>query len=192
MQPVKFSRGHRQPDSGGTGIEADFFSNALSGDVMLFGLSYFTVFHVFISLLAIGSGLIAACAYTNGRLPKFTTAFFLLMTLATNLTGFLFPFKGVTPAFTLGIISSVVFAISVLALYAFRLSGLWRAIYAVGALILLYLNVFVLVVQSFLKIPPLHALAPNGNEPVFFITQGVVFMLFLIGGYREVRRFHPA
>jgi MFS family permease len=99
---------------------------------------------------------------------------------------------GVTPAIGTGILSVIVLAAAFAGLYVFHLEGPWRWIYLVSAAIALYLNVFVLIIQAFLKIPPLHALAPNGNEPPFAIVQGIVLVVFVIGGFMAVRRYRTA
>jgi hypothetical protein len=116
---------------------------------------------------------------------------FLTTTAATSLTGFGFPFHGFTPAIGVGIISCVILALAIAGLYAFHLTGAWRWIFVVGSVIAQYLNVFVLVVQSFLKLPALHTLAPHGNEPPFAIAQGIVLVAFVWAGALAVRRFHP-
>lgn len=159
---------------------------------MLFGFTYFTLLHVAISLIAIVAGIpVVARMISPGRLTRWTT-FFFAFTIGTTLTGFLFPFRGVTPAFITGIVSSVVLAAALYALYGARLAGPWRAIYVVTTLIAFYLNVFVLVVQSFQKIPALNALAPTGSEPPFAIAQGIVLIGFVVLGWMALKRFHPA
>jgi hypothetical protein len=120
-----------------------------------------------------------------------TTSVFLLFTVLTSVTGFLFPFHGVTPAIKLGIISCVLLAFALAGRYLFALRGAWRWIYVVTAVMALWANVFVLVVQSFLKVPALHALAPKGSEPPFAIVQGIVLIAFIVAGYLAVRRFRP-
>jgi hypothetical protein len=110
----------------------------------------------------------------------------------TSVTGFFFPFKGITPAIILGILSLVVLAAAIAARYAFHLAGSSRWIYVVGSVVALYFNVFVLVVQAFLKIPALHALAPKGSEPPFAIAQGIVLVFFILAGIRSVKRFTPS
>ena len=80
---------------------------------------------------------------------------------------------------------------AIVALYTKHLAGPWRWIYVVGAVAAQYFNVFVLVVQTFLKVPALHELAPNQNEPPFAVTQLVVLVVFAILGTLAVRRFHP-
>jgi len=163
---------------------------------MMLGLSLsaFTTLHVVISLIAIVAGLIVMFGmvgpYKSGNL----TGIFLLFTILTSVTGFMFPFNGVTPGILIGILSCILLAIACLALYARHLSGAWRWIYLLTALISLYLNVFVLVIQSFLKIPPLHELAP-GNPPAgpaFAVVQGIVLIFFVIMIVQVWRRFQPA
>jgi len=119
------------------------------------------------------------------------TLFFLVTTIATSVTGFFFHREQLLPSHIVGILSLVVLAVTVLALYTYRLRGIWRAVYVVGAVISLYLNVFVGVVQSFLKVPALHQLAPQGNEPPFAIAQGVVLLLFIVLGFLAFKRFRP-
>jgi hypothetical protein len=159
---------------------------------MIFTLQAFTIFHVIISLVAILAGLIVLYGWLTARRLDGWTLVFLLFTLATSVTGFLFPFHGFTPAIGTGILSIFVLAAAFAGLYAFHLDGSWRWIYLVSAAIALYLNVFVLVIQAFLKIPTLHALAPNGNEAPFAVVQGIVLLLFVIGGVLAVRRYRPA
>ncbi|WP_311029977.1 hypothetical protein [Mesorhizobium koreense] len=158
---------------------------------MILTLQAYTIFHVVISLIAIIAGLIVLHGWLTARRLDGWTLIFLLFTLATSVTGFFFPFNGFTPAIGTGILSVVVLLAAFAALYAFHLEGSWRWIYLVSAAIALYLNVFVLIIQAFLKIPALHALAPNGNEPPFAIVQGIVLVLFVIGGFLAVRRYRP-
>ena len=157
-----------------------------------FGSQAFTLFHVALSLVGILTGLVVLRGLLTNHALNGWTLWFLVTTAATTLTGFLFPFRGFTPAIGTGIVSTVALALTIPALYTFRLAGSWRWIYVVGAVFSLYLNCFVLVVQAFLKIPALKALAPLGNEPPFAIAQGIVLVLFVIAGYRSVRRFRPA
>lgn len=161
---------------------------------MILGLSVgaFTTLHVAISLIAILAGLVVLNGMIKGSRMPGLTACFLATTVATTLTGFLFPITALTPALITGIFSSVVLTVALAALYGFRLAGHWRPIYVISAVTSLYLNVFVLVVQSFLKLPALNALAPNGNEPPFVIAQGAVLIAFVALGYRAVKRFRPA
>ena len=140
----------------------------------------FTIIHVIISLIAIGSGFIVLFGLLTGRRLDGWTAFFLAMTAATSVTGFFFPFYGFTPAIGVGIISLVVLAIALVARYARHLAGAWRWIYAVSAMAALYLNFFVLIVQSFQKIPALKALAPTQSEPPFLVAQVLALLLFVV------------
>jgi len=140
----------------------------------------FTIIHVIISLIAIGSGFIVLIGLLAGRLLDGWTAFFLAMTAATSVTGFFFPFYGFTPAIGVGIISLVVLAIALVARYARHLAGAWRWIYAVSAMAALYLNFFVLIVQSFQKIPALKASAPTQSEPPFLVAQVLALLLFVV------------
>jgi hypothetical protein len=150
-----------------------------------------TLFHVILSLVGIVAGLVVVKGMlASNRMPGWTFVF-LSTTVATTLTGFLFPFRGFTPAFGTGLVSTVFLAITLYALYVRHLAGAWRWIYVVGAVISLYLNVFVLVVQSFLKVPALHVLAPTQQEPPFGIAQGVVLLLFVVLAILAVRRFRP-
>jgi hypothetical protein len=119
------------------------------------------------------------------------TKWFLVTTIATSVTGFFFPFHGFTPAYTVGAISLVVLGLAWFARYSRQLHGHWRWVYIVTAMIALYLNVFVAIVQSFLKIPALHALAPAQTEPPFQITQLVTLALFFILTIAAIVRFHP-
>ena len=159
---------------------------------MLSGMTPFTLFHVALSLVAIVTGLVVMKGLLQSqRLPGWT-AVFLSTTLATTATGFLFPFNGFTPAVGVGVVSSAVLALTLIALYERRLAGAWRWVYVVGAAVSLYLNVFVLVVQAFAKVPTLHVLAPTQQEPPFAIVQGVVLLLFVSLGFVAARRFRPA
>src|SRR5450432_2717605 len=162
--------------------------------VLGMSLSTFTTVHVIISLIAIVAGLVVMFGMLGSNRTPGLTAIFLLFTILTSATGFLFPFNGVTPGDIIGALSLVLLAIACIALYAMKLSGAWRWIYVLTALLSLYFNVFVLVIQSFLKIPALTALAPGNppSGPVFAVVQGVVlvfFVLFIIGAWR---RFRPA
>jgi hypothetical protein len=162
--------------------------------VLGMSLSAFTTLHVVISLIAIVAGIIVMFGMLGSNPMPGLTAIFLLFTILTSVTGFLFPFKGVTPADVVGALSLVLLAIACIALYIMKLSGGWRWIYVVTALISLYLNVFVLVIQSFLKIPALTAVAPGNppSGPVFAVVQGIVLVFFVLMIIGAVRRFRPA
>jgi hypothetical protein len=159
---------------------------------MFFASQVYTNIHVAISLVAIVTGLLALIGLLAGRVYPTATGGFLFFTLLTSLTGFLFPFHGITPAIIVGIISCILLALAIAGIYVFNVAGAWRWIYVVSAVMALYLNCFVLVVQAFQKLPALHALAPKGNEPPFGIAQGSMLILFLIAGYLSLRRFRPA
>lgn len=161
---------------------------------MILGLSThaFTVVHVIISLIGIASGLIVVFGMLGSRRLGNWTALFLLTTILTSVTGFFFPIHGVTPALTVGVISLVILAVALLARYVKHLVGAWRWIWVVTAVAALWFNTFVLVVQSFLKLPALHALAPNGNEPPFLIAQGAVLIVLVVLGVAAVIKFRPA
>ena len=162
--------------------------------VLGMSLATFTLVHVVISLIGIVAGLIVMNGmFGSSRMPGLTGVF-LLFTILTSATGFLFPFTQLLPSHMIGILSLVLLAIACIALYGMKLSGAWRWIYVVTAMIALYLNVFVLVIQSFLKIPALTALAPGNppSGPVFAAVQGIVLLFFIFVIVRLVRRFRPA
>ena len=159
-------------------------------------LSTFVTVHVIISLIAIVSGIIVMFGLlTSKRMPGLS-AIFLLFTILTSATGFLIPpllYEKLLPSHMIGILSLVLLAIACIALYGMRLAGAWRWIYAVTALLSLYFNVFVLVIQGFLKVPALHALAPGEppGGPVFAVVQLIVLVFFVIVIIGAVRRFRP-
>ena len=157
-------------------------------------LSAFTTLHIVISLIAIASGIIVMFGLLGSNRMPGLTATFLLFTILTSATGFLFPFTVLLPSHMVGILSLVLLAIALIALYAMKLSGAWRWIYVVTAMVSLYLNVFVLVIQAFLKVPTLTALAPGNppSGPVFGVVQGVVLVFFVVVIIGAVRRFRPA
>jgi hypothetical protein len=161
---------------------------------MVIGLSIhtFTIVHVGITLVAIASGLVVLFGMLGAyRLPAWT-ALFLVTTILTSVTGFMFPIHGFTPALGIGAVSMLVLAVALIALYAKHLVGSWRWIYVVAAVAALYFNVLVLIVQSFQKVPTLNTLAPTQSELPFLIAQGVALMAFLFLGIAAVFRFRPA
>ena len=154
-------------------------------------LHVYTIIHTLISLVGIFTGTVVlfgllACKRLDGW-----TKWFLITTVLTSVTGFFFPFHGFTPAHGVGIISLLVLAIAIFARYPRQLAGAWPWIYVVTAVIALYLNVFVGVVQAFLKVPALHAMAPTQTEPPFKLTQLVVLALFVLLGIVAAIRFRP-
>jgi hypothetical protein len=161
---------------------------------MILGMSVgaFTILHVVITLVAIGSGLIVVGGmFASHRLPA-TTALFLFTTGLTSVTGFLFPIHGFTPALGVGIVACLILVVALFALYKEHLVGAWRWIYVVTAVASLYLNVFVLVVQSFVKVSALSALAPTQTEPPFAITQAAVLAIFILITLIAVIKFRPS
>ncbi len=162
---------------------------------MTLGLSVgaITLIHVVISLIGIVTGLIVMTGLLKSRPMPGWTSLFLLTTILTSATGFMFPVDKLLPSHVIGIISLVLLAIACLALYGQKLAGHWRWIYVVTAMTSLYLNIFVLVIQSFLKVPVLHALAPSvpPAEPPFAIVQGIVLVLFVVVTFLAVRKFRP-
>jgi hypothetical protein len=154
-------------------------------------LSTFTLLHVIISLVAIAAGVVVVLGMLGSNRLAGMTALFLATTVLTSVTGFFFPFTKLLPSHMVGIISLVVLAISIVALYFCRLAGAWRWIYVSTAVLALYLNVFVLVVQSFQKISFLKPLAPTQSEPPFVAAQGVTLLIFIVLGVLAVRSFHP-
>jgi hypothetical protein len=158
--------------------------------VLGMSLASFTQLHVIISLIAIVSGLVVVLGMLGAKRMPGLTALFLVTTAATSVTGFMFP-TPFDPADVIGIISLVFLALAILALYTYRLAGAWRGAYVVGAVVSLYLNCFVLVVQSFMKVPFFHDLAPTQKEPPFAVAQGVVLILFIGLGIAAFRKFRP-
>jgi hypothetical protein len=150
----------------------------------------FTIVHTAISLIGIVSGVVVMFGLLGGKQRDKWTALFLLTTVLTSVTGFLFPFDHLLPSHKVGIVSLVVLAVAIPARYFFRLAGGWRRTYVLTAVLALYLNVFVLVVQLFLKVPALHALAPTQQEPPFLVAQLVVLALFIWLAVAAVKKFH--
>jgi len=144
------------------------------------GIAIFTVVHVAISVAAIIAGFVVLFGMFAGKRLNRWTAFFLATTVLTSVTGFGFPFERFLPSHGVGIVSLLVLPVAIFALYGRRLAGPWRWVYIVTAMIALYLNVFVLVVPAFLKVPALKAMAPTQSEPPFLVTQLVVLVLFVV------------
>ena len=161
---------------------------------MILGLSFqtYTLIHTVISLIGIASGLVALYGMVAGKPLDVWTPIFLISTVLTSVTGFGFPFTQLLPSHVVGIISLAVLAVAIIGLYVFRLSGAWRWIYIACAVFALYLNCFVGVVQAFMKIPALKALAPTQAEPPFLVAQLLLLVVFIVLGFLAVRRFTPA
>ncbi len=159
---------------------------------MILGMSIatYTFLHVLISLAGIGSGFIVMFGFLTGKRLDGWTAVFLTTTALTSITGFGFPVTHLLPSHILGILSLVILAVTIPARYMFHLAGAWRRTYVIGASVALYLNVFVAVVQAFLKVPALHALAPTQKEPPFLVAQLIVMAIFIVLTVLAAKRFH--
>jgi hypothetical protein len=151
-----------------------------------------TFVHVVISLIGIGSGLVVMAGLLRGQRLDRWTAVFLATTVATSATGFLFPITKLTPGIVLGILSLITLTGAIVARYGQHLVGWWRPVYVICSVISLYFNVFVLVVQSFMKVPVLNHLAPTQSEPPFAVVQLVVLILFIVLGVLATKRFKPS
>ena len=154
-------------------------------------LQIYTIIHTLLSLIAIFTGFVVLFGLFAGKRLDGWTKWFLITAVATTVTGFFFPFHGITPAIKLGTISSLVLLVTIYARYGKHLAGAWRWIYAVGAVLTLYFNVFVGIVQSFEKIPALNAMAPTQTEQPFKLTQLSVLVFFIVLGFIASIRFRP-
>src|SRR5437879_9453822 len=154
-------------------------------------LQIYTIIHTLISLVAIFTGVVVVFAMLAGNRVDGWTKSFLITAVATTITGFFFPFHGFTPAIGLGIISLPFLAVTIFARYAKHLAGPWRWTFVIGAVICLYFNLFVAVVQAFEKIPALHAMAPTQTEPPFKLTQLVVLLVSILLAIGAAIRFRP-
>jgi hypothetical protein len=160
---------------------------------MILGMSTstFTLLHVVLSLIGIAAGLVVVVAMLRLKTVNGWTALFLATTVLTSVTGFLFPFGQLLPSHVVGIISLLVLAIAIVALYGYRLAHAWRWVYVTGAVLALYLNVFVLVAQGFQKVAFLNALGPTPSDPAFIIAQLVVLAIFVVLSVKALKSFHP-
>jgi hypothetical protein len=147
---------------------------------MSIGLAVFTLIHVAISLVAIGAGFVVLFGLLNAKRLDGWTATFLATTVATSVTGFFFPVHHFMPSHAVGIVSLLVLSLAIAARYRRNLVGAWRLVYVISTMVSLYLNVFVLVAQLFMKVAVLKSLAPTGSEPPFAITQLAVLSLFIV------------
>jgi hypothetical protein len=161
---------------------------------MILGMSIetFTQVHIIISLIGIVTGLVILRGMLASRDSAGWTAIFLVTTVLTSVTGFFFPRDHILPSHVVGVISLAALAVALVALYVQRLRGRWRGLCVGSAVLALYLNVFVLVAQSFMKVPFLNRLAPTQSEPPFATAQLIVLAIFAVLGVRAVKRFHPA
>jgi hypothetical protein len=151
-------------------------------------LAAFTIFHVVLSLIGIGAGFVVVYGLLAAKRFDGWTKLFLVTTVATSVTGFLFPVQRFMPSHAIGILSLIVLAIAILARYRFGLAGAWRRTYAITATIALYFNVFVLVVQLFRRVPVLAEIAPTQSEPPFQMAQLAVLLLFIFLGVRAAMK----
>jgi hypothetical protein len=161
---------------------------------MILGMSVptFTLLHVIISLIGIATGIVVALALMAGRRLAGWTGLFLITTVLTSVTGFFFHSTSFGPPHVVGVLSLVILALAIPALYSKRLAGGWRAVYVIGAIAALWFNCFVGVVQAFQKLPFFHALAPTQKEPPFLIAQGLVLAIFVVVTVVSLRKFRPA
>jgi len=159
---------------------------------MILGMSTatFTLVHVLISLIGIGTGFVVMFGFFTAKRLDGWNAVFLVTTVLTSVTGFAFPFDHLLPSHKLGIISLVVLAVAIPARYVLHMAGGWRRTYVITASMALYFNVFVLVAQGFMKVPALKALAPTQQEPPFLIAQLVVLVIFIGITIFAAKKFH--
>jgi hypothetical protein len=155
-------------------------------------LGTFTLSHVLISSIGIAAGLVAMLGWQKSDPSRVPTAIFLATTILTSVTGFLFPFTKLLPSHIVGIISLLMLAVATFAFYGKHVSGFWRPVYTVTAMLALYLNVFVLVIQSFLKVPLLKSVAPTQTELPFLVVQGTIFLVLLVLTVLITIRFRPS
>jgi len=147
-------------------------------------LPAFTQVHVALSLIGILAGIVVVLGMIRNMRLNRITALFLIATVLTSVTGFFFPYHGVTPGIILGILSLIALLIAVLARHSFHMLGPWRSVYVVSSVVALFFNVFVLIVQTFLKTPAL-----KGHSPT--VVQVIALLLFIVLGYLAVKKFHP-
>ena len=139
----------------------------------------YTAVHVALSLVGILTGLVVLAGLLTRRWRPVWNATFLATTALTSLTGYGFPVHQLLPSHIIGALSLVVLALAAFALYGRKLAGGWKRAYIFSAVLALYFNVFVLVVQAFLRVPALHALAPTQAEAPFAVAQIAVLLIFM-------------
>ena len=154
-----------------------------------FAMRTITALHVAISLISIAAGFVVLTNMWNARIPRVWTGAFLAATAATSATGCLLKPLVFDPPQVVGALSLLILAIAIPARYYFQLKGFWRGTYVVGALLALYLNVFVFIVQAFQKLDFLHATAPTQTELPFVIAQALAVAFFVVSGVYAWRRF---
>jgi hypothetical protein len=163
----------------------------MKGTIMILGMTTYVFIHVVLSLIGIGAGLIVAFGMMISKRLSGWTALFLLTTVLTSITGFFLPADHIKPSHIVGVVSLIVLAVALYALYGRNLLGAWRPLYAATAVLALYLNVFVLIAQVFLKVQALKDLAPSGSEPPFLLAQGAALVVFIVVGLVSIIRFQP-
>jgi hypothetical protein len=156
----------------------------------VFDITTFTLIHIVLSLVGIVTGLVVAGGFVAGKRLDGWSGVFLVTTVLTNVTGFGFPFVTLLPSHIVGVLSLIVLAVVIVARYWKHLAGAWRGVYVVGAVVALYLNVFVLLAQLFLRLPALIVSAPTQKEPPFLVTQLVVLGLFIWLGRAAMQGAH--
>jgi len=154
-------------------------------------LAQFTFLHVFLSLVGIATGIFLIFGFLNSLRLSILTSLFFVTTILTSVTGFFYPFKGVTPGIVLGVLSLIALLLAIVALYVKKLEGIWRPTYVVTICLAFYFNFFVLVAQAFAKVPALHSFAPKQASPGFALAQAVVLLVFILLTIRSVKKFHP-
>lgn len=155
-------------------------------------IAVLTLVHVVVSIIAIGAGFIVVGGFYTNRLLTSSNTIFLVMTVLTCATGFMFPITGFTPAIGVGVVTSLILIPTCYAVFIGKLAGRWRLIYLIGAVAVLYFNVFVLFAQLFLRLPPLRELAPTQREAPFMIVQLGVLLTFIAIGIVANARFKPS
>jgi hypothetical protein len=152
----------------------------------------FTYLHVFLSVIGLGAGVFVELGFLSSKRFSILTTAFIVATFLTSLSGFLFPYHGVTPGIIVGILSVIILILATYALYVKKLAGQWRATYVITASVALYFNFFVLVAQAFDKVHVLHSIAPSQTSPGFGLVQLGLLILFILLTVRAVKKFHPA
>lgn len=159
---------------------------------MLLDLGTFTAIHTALSLVAIPVGIVAMLSLFGLPVSRRWIAAFLALAVLTTVTGFFFPFQGVTPAFATGIIASLVLLAVFAAQYAGRYAGPWRWVYAGGVVASLYFLVFVTIAQVFTKTPALQDTAALPGGPAFAVTQLGALAVFVVLGIGAAKSFKPS
>jgi hypothetical protein len=171
---------------------AGFIKNEIAREraqAMILGMTTLTFMHVVLSLIGILGGFVVVYGLLTRKALDGWMVLFMASTVATSVTGFFFPFHGITPADVFGILSLILLPIAIFARYVRNLAGGWRRTYVITAMIALYLNVFVLIAQLFDKVPALRAFAPTKSEPPFKIAQVVVLVLFVVLTIAATKKF---